>query len=676
MVRYGVLADQNACSNAEDETGGKSTNIFARSSNSPKKSLKCLVTHLSCLLIICATADAIVNSVTQISFQEDGPVSNSTFLKYLGIFPELTQLTICFRMYLLQARQEIAVISYSQRDFDNELSIGFDYERQVLMLACCNRSWFMDAKANVYLRHWTSLCITMDHMNRRHEVTQDSILIAGRNDDGLTTQMTKIRGGGQLYIGQEQDTHGGGFNEFQSFRGFLVDLRIYDHVLSSSELSRYTTCQMMDTTTLPIVDFDDIYSQFTISHAEHEVGITKAFCNDKEYVNLVFPERRLFREGDLLCRTVGGNMKVPRNAEDNRKLYEMSKPHAKTCGESLADTLWLGVMGNTTSGKWYDISNKKEPFFRNFDRNGGGQVEEPQLCVAFKGSTDIVESAFAVWVPRKCDLERCVACHFTVLPFVRIRGLCGKSEFDRRYFLVSSENGVDFVGLYYSIIVKHQPQSNISSSGDFGNWTMIRLDKPSIKATLRMKSPTHYPTGLNNWEVENDICGQKEVQLRMTSCSDQQFSCNDGTCIPLPKRCNMEANCEDGSDEIDCNFLVLPEGYDNKTPPPRHDPSSPVNVSLHVTMFSVRSFDITGFKFVCEMEVRLSWNDTRLKFHHLNEADSLNTIHLEEENKPWMPTVEYLGDAYTTSDIQERRSFLIAHRATVPLSDDDQRLVE
>ncbi|XP_053647998.2 uncharacterized protein [Cherax quadricarinatus] len=642
-----------------------------------------IVTALYLLLGAVLHASALTQQPTggewragMVTYQRDGPASISTYLRYLGEIPELGQLTICFRIFLLQARNEIVVISYAKENHDNELYIGFSYDKQEMMLVCCRHEWYRNLKVSVKLRLWSSFCVAMDLVGRKMEVVQDGHIKMGIIETFVPANDLMVHSGGKLYIGQEQDTLGGGFNEFQSLRGSLVDLRVYNSILTTDQMKNYTSCQAPDNSSVPILDFYNITRKFEVRNVEIEQVSSELICEQREEFDIIFPEPRLFQEGELLCRILGGTLKVPISKEDNRKLFLLAESYTTGCSDGVGDILWLGVKGNESSQTWQHFASRAPILYSNFEQNSGQPIEEPEVCVTFKGSRSIVSYAYGKWVPRPCNLERCIACHFEELPFVRIRGLCGKSEFDREYFLLQDNNTVVFIGAYYSFITKHLPTKNSTFSGNFGYWHITRYDKLSITAKLTMKSPTHYPTGLNKWIISNDVCGEQEVTLRMTSCKDQQFSCDDGTCIRLRERCDMEVNCPDGSDEVSCRFLVIPEGYNKMTPPPRRDPSTPINVYLHVQMLSVRAFDLTGFNFVCELEVRIAWHDVRIKFHHLNEAEFLNTIHLTEEQEPWMPKVEFFGDAFTTSDVSERRSFLVAKRVTQPLPDNDENLGE
>lgn len=39
-----------------------------------------------------------------------------------------------------------------------------------------------------------------------------------------------------------------------------------------------------------------------------------------------------------------------------------------------------------------------------------------------------------------------------------------------------------------------------------------------------------------------------------TACGDGDFKCGNGYCIPASKKCDRTHDCQDGSDERDCNY--------------------------------------------------------------------------------------------------------------------------
>tara|TARA_B100002051_G_scaffold137059_1_gene130187 strand:- start:2056 stop:2937 length:882 start_codon:yes stop_codon:yes gene_type:complete len=52
-----------------------------------------------------------------------------------------------------------------------------------------------------------------------------------------------------------------------------------------------------------------------------------------------------------------------------------------------------------------------------------------------------------------------------------------------------------------------------------------------------------------SFQIDNGYC----QEIEMPECNEEyEFQCNDGSCIPLMRVCNSIDDCEDGSDEINC----------------------------------------------------------------------------------------------------------------------------
>ena len=55
--------------------------------------------------------------------------------------------------------------------------------------------------------------------------------------------------------------------------------------------------------------------------------------------------------------------------------------------------------------------------------------------------------------------------------------------------------------------------------------------------------------------------------LKLTGCWYGQFTCDDGQCVTMEKRCDQVPDCRDESDERGCKLVVLKEGYNRRVPP-------------------------------------------------------------------------------------------------------------
>ena len=45
------------------------------------------------------------------------------------------------------------------------------------------------------------------------------------------------------------------------------------------------------------------------------------------------------------------------------------------------------------------------------------------------------------------------------------------------------------------------------------------------------------------------------MNLTLSRCSEDEFTCNDGVCIDSSKRCDLVQDCVDFSDELECTTV-------------------------------------------------------------------------------------------------------------------------
>ena len=68
--------------------------------------------------------------------------------------------------------------------------------------------------------------------------------------------------------------------------------------------------------------------------------------------------------------------------------------------------------------------------------------------------------------------------------------------------------------------------------------------------------------GVQDWKVFNDkdlFCPDSQ-RLSLSSCSQSEFNCDDGSCVSMEKRCNQVSECPDESDEYNCMaFPPMPQ---------------------------------------------------------------------------------------------------------------------
>ena len=58
------------------------------------------------------------------------------------------------------------------------------------------------------------------------------------------------------------------------------------------------------------------------------------------------------------------------------------------------------------------------------------------------------------------------------------------------------------------------------------------------------------------------------MDVIFSTCMDDEFTCDDGTCINMTKRCDNINNCpNDISDEVECKLVIIPSSYEETYAP-------------------------------------------------------------------------------------------------------------
>ena len=182
-----------------------------------------------------------------------------------------------------------------------------------------------------------------------------------------------------------------------------------------------------------------------------------------------------------------------------------------------------------------------------------------------------------------------------------------------------------------------------------------------------------FPMGRQKWDlIQGDtICNKdigSSIQLTLSLCYPDKFTCDSGECVPLEKRCNIELNCNDQTDEKDCYGLKIENHY-AKEKSPVSVTADPTIIYINVSLQAFPSISTKDNKFSTDFYLKIRWYDLRLNMWNLDHDFSKNILSKVELDAIWKPELDFVNSLLSESySIQPLKGVLI--KENNPLNED------
>ena len=117
------------------------------------------------------------------------------------------------------------------------------------------------------------------------------------------------------------------------------------------------------------------------------------------------------------------------------------------------------------------------------------------------------------------------------------------------------------------------------------------------------------------------------------------FTCNNGQCVDMSQRCNQLPHCEDTSDEVGCDILILKDEYNARIPP--ISPEHCVEVKISIYILKLVDIKEEDYSIDIQFQITLVWKEGRAIYHNLKSQTSFNALVPEDIKRLWLPQVVY-----------------------------------
>ena len=234
-------------------------------------------------------------------------------------------------------------------------------------------------------------------------------------------------------------------------------------------------------------------------------------------------------------------------------------------------------------------------------------------------------------------------CSYPVQPLLRLRGLYYSSLIHNVF------SPKQLPGKPGNVILLGQLTNRIEYNDTINHW-ILNDAKYDVTAMCRA-TKVSYLLGKHNWTISNDGCRKGKLYnttLKLTGCAEDEFTCDDGQCIKMERRCDQvtgkEPNCRDESDENGCQLVVFKNNYNKNIPPignAKDGSVIPTDVSISITLMKVVEIEEVDHSIHLQFQISLTWKENRVEYQNLKKETSRNALTEDDIGAIWLPLIVY-----------------------------------
>ncbi|KAF2356090.1 Neurotransmitter-gated ion-channel ligand-binding domain [Trinorchestia longiramus] len=583
-----------------------------------------LLPLLSTFSLILSVAPA---EVTVLDLNED--TASARYLGHVPIEKILGSVTACGRVFIKSFKgrdpfMQLRLSTYHSSDrFRIELWV--DKVRPVM----ANTWRFLMPQEHLKPNRWYHVCVTYEAAGpqSKYELYLDGTAVAT-----LWFEVIWPVNGDGFFVGRSD-------SDAKSMDAFITQVNMWDYVLDPDDILSIANCSS---------DLQGNYvswnNGFELTNMTSSTKNLESLCQQTVGVTYMWFPYVSDKEAFYLCDALGTHLPLP---ADHGECFEIHRVSREAWS---SNEYFFGFITPLSD----DIQEGK--FYRNFDR----QVVpySKLLWTHDEPNGDVYENCILMsefgYYDTECMGIHCATCKFEEQKVFTLRGTCER-ELRNTYFFAQQTDGVG--SLWFKGYGRYQIQKQKS-------W--VWLDGTTPIATMD-QADFNYPMGRRTWTLTGQvsICGQKsgKRQISLSVCKELEFTCDNALCVALAKRCDLKYDCQDQSDEKDCNLISFPVGYRSDLPPTVSSGFA-TEVSMALTI-SALGVDTSKTQLYATYLMQLWWQDDRLSYRNMKASNSLNLVPPELMHQIWTPVVGFVNTERNEHTTVDEESSMVVIRKTV-----------